>query len=622
VPYLEPNFPRLNSFFDFFRSAMGISSSKPPSTSQSPRFRSGSTSSRDLSQLVLPTSTSVFAPSKRTETSIVVPLLPSTDPRETSVVYLQSMIRRWNVEQMFERALRRKAVANELFETEINYVANLKVLIDVFANPLSDSCDMASKASDSCGSVMAIQPIITESQIRTLFSSAEVLLQFQEVFLNNLKSKIDQWHYDQTIGEILTLMTPFMRLYAEYVGNFSEATELYQKLVSKKGGNARFKAFLECAYQSPSIMSVGELDSFLVQPVQRLPRYKMFLEQLIKLTPAGHEDLIPLQIALKKVGDVVKYVNEKKRSHDLELQVFIAYGKIEPPVEDLVAPGRALLLEGPLYWTKSLKETRILCHGFLFSDIMIVAKVPSDPQGKRFKFLARFDLRTLNIGEILHHHPTLIATTTSLTSSSSSLSTISPDQQSKTESKPSDPHHTSTEKVKGSSSSNNSMPVHMKTHSSSGDFTASSRMALSREPCYYLMEKFAGQLCAWCWQDEKEALKWKEALTKAAGKVHLARETNPTTSEGKAQAFKSTVSRHYVTASGSIIPIHSPQPSQDAGDKSESERPKSPSSHMKTQSLPAPSTSTSTSSTTTTTDAPKPQRQLRKFAERRRELGI
>jgi hypothetical protein len=573
-----------------------------------------------------------------------------------SVIYLQNAIRRWSVEKMFDKALRRQSVANELLQTEENYVANLSLLIDVFAKPLQDSVDMAQRAANSSGDMHAMEPIVTESQIRTLFSSANVLLQFQSVFLRDLRQKVEHWHYQQTIGSILTQMTPFMRLYAEYVGNYSESSQLYQRLISKRDGNARFKAFLECAYQSPSIMAVGDLDSFLVQPVQRLPRYKMFLEQLLKLTPANHDDKEPLQMALQKVSDVVYYVNEKKRSHDLELQVFIAYGKIEPPVEDLLAPGRALLLEGPLHFTKSLKEPRVLCQGFLFSDLLIIAKVPSDDK-KRYKFLARFDLRTLSLGTIFYHHPDATprsqtelrsssssSITSSVTSVASKVDNASPNSNSKRT-----PVHTPQSST-GSVSSmglNNSSPSIPR---SSSHLDGGSRLVSAKEPCFFLESRHNGQYCAWCWADEDEANKWREALENAAEKLHLARETIPSTSEGKAHAFKSSITKHYVTSSlgtpvattsliEGISPDHRPtngkaatssSPIPEASTHSSSPSSNSP-AHLKSQSTPilssspkeAQSSQNPSSATPASSDAaPAPQRQLRKFAERRRELGI
>lgn len=569
--------------------------------------------------------------------TFTTPVKPA-NAREASIIKLQAYIRRWRVESLYEKALRRRAVAEELFQTEINYVANLRILSDVFAAPLQESCNAALRSSKS-GSEKVVQPIITAAQVKTLFSSAQVLLQFQELFLANLKSKIDSWHYNQTIGEILSTMTPFMRLYAEYVGNFSEATDLYRSLIST-APNQRFKAFLECAYQNPDVFKIGDLDSFMVQPVQRLPRYKLFLEQLLKLTPSDHIDRPAIQIALQKVSDVVYYVNEKKRSHDLELAVFIVFGKIEPPIEDLVSPGRALLMESPLQFAKSTKEARTRSYFFLFSDLLVVAKAPitdaKQQNSGKYKFLAKFDLRTLNLGALRTHTGKGITDHTPQNSS-------------------------------GSSSSSDKL----------GDKTASQSDLKSyhpaRELCFYVETKLNGQPCILAWKEEKEALKFVAEVGKAKEKLLLARETIPTTSEGKAHAFKSTIRNHYTTASCNVI-VSSSSSSTSSGDgygsrnqspdhrtfKSETSAPRyssptkpaststvtnnaptegrssvnnspkkttiasssSSSSNSAGQGSDSASQDTSTAGKASTSNPETPTKGLRRFAERKRELGM
>lgn len=533
-------------------------------------------------------------------TASVAPQKPFTpSPRtvqahyEAAVVKLQAYIRRWHVETLFEKALRRRSVAEELLQTEINYIANLRLLVTKFVEPLQQSSTSDALSLHSSADKVS-EPILSAIEVRTLFSSVQVLLPIQEMFLADLQAKIDKWHYDQTLGAMLSTMTPFLRLYAEYIGNFSEATELYQKLTSKRSeGNRKFKEFLEKAYNDPKVMAIGDLDSFLVQPIQRLPRYKMFLEQLLKLTPEGHADRTALQLALAKVSETVSYVNEKKRTHDQELQVVTVFGKIEPPQDDLVRPGRALLQEGALQWSKSLKESRVKSWYFLFSDLLVITKQPTDA-GKKYKFVARFDLRTLSLDAIASH--------------------------------PSKGEHTPQNSLGEKHTSKKSNDTIHKPSPSE------IKLAVPvRDPCFYIETKYNGQTCVLCWKEEAEAFKFLADANEAAEKVLLARETNPTTSEGKAHAFKASIRNHHTTASGTLIlkqgrdsrsPEHRPTRSDPAPSvtppkarptaDAPSPIPQSPSAinpDIKTADSPASS--------------PEPQQKaLRRFAERKRELGF
>jgi hypothetical protein len=51
------------------------------------------------------------------------------------------------------------------------------------------------------------------------------------------------------------------------------------------------------------------LDSILIMPVQRIPRYSMLLESLIKYTPTDHLDYQDLVEGLKVVRDAATYGN-------------------------------------------------------------------------------------------------------------------------------------------------------------------------------------------------------------------------------------------------------------------------------------------------------------------------
>lgn len=58
------------------------------------------------------------------------------------------------------------------------------------------------------------------------------------------------------------------------------------------------------------------MDSFLIQPVQRIPRYKLLLSDILKNTPKEHVDYNMLQKALDEVSTIAQFVNESKRKNE------------------------------------------------------------------------------------------------------------------------------------------------------------------------------------------------------------------------------------------------------------------------------------------------------------------
>lgn len=114
------------------------------------------------------------------------------------------------------------------------------------------------------------------------------------------------------------------------------------------------------------------LQSLMISPVQRVPRYKLLLQEMLKMTPLSHADRADLRRALKAVSEVATHINEEVRTQENRR----AIRRIEKEFlydPGFVAPHRLLIRRGPL-----LKQTRHenqLCEFFLFSDILVRCSV-------------------------------------------------------------------------------------------------------------------------------------------------------------------------------------------------------------------------------------------------------
>lgn len=58
------------------------------------------------------------------------------------------------------------------------------------------------------------------------------------------------------------------------------------------------------------------LDDLLIKPVQRIPRYVLFIKDLLKHTAITHPDHAPLQQALGELTTLVECVNASERERD------------------------------------------------------------------------------------------------------------------------------------------------------------------------------------------------------------------------------------------------------------------------------------------------------------------
>jgi len=168
----------------------------------------------------------------------------------------------YNDENILEKQERRRGqIAGELYSTEKSYVYSLNLVIQKFLMPLY------SAASQS-------QMVIKPEQMRSIFSNIEMIYNYNTLLLDGLENRISRWSNVQLIGDIFLKMAPYFRCYTEYVTNFNVASNVLNELRQK---NSAFANYLKRVENDPALNKL-DLISFLIMPVQRIPRYNLLLQ--------------------------------------------------------------------------------------------------------------------------------------------------------------------------------------------------------------------------------------------------------------------------------------------------------------------------------------------------------
>lgn len=156
---------------------------------------------------------------------------------------------------------KRSRIAQELLETEGSYVKSLAVMVKKFQNPL---LNMASSP----------KPLASEADIRTMFSSIEIIYSINSMLLEGLNAKLRKWSSRQTIGDVFLFMGDFLKTYSDYINHYDTSQTTVLRCMQE---NPRFMRFLEDMSADPACKGLG-LPSLLVMPVQRVPRYSLLLK--------------------------------------------------------------------------------------------------------------------------------------------------------------------------------------------------------------------------------------------------------------------------------------------------------------------------------------------------------
>jgi len=215
----------------------------------------------------------------------------------------------------------RAKVAKELYHTELSYVRCLALLRSAYEEPLraARGGKAALKAAD----------------LDAIFSNAREVLAANLTLLYRFEEAVQAHHANMALacmGSLFFGMKEQFAAYARYAIGYSAAVDV---LMGQLKRNGRFKRFLADTAAKNSQCTGQSLQSFLIMPVQRTPRYVLLLQELLKCTPPEHKDYLPLRQAKADMEDVAIFINEEKRQAELEDELEELLAKVEPAQTDL-----------------------------------------------------------------------------------------------------------------------------------------------------------------------------------------------------------------------------------------------------------------------------------------------
>ncbi len=250
----------------------------------------------------------------------------------------------------------RENIAREVVKTERVYATILSHIVNIFLNPLKESN-------------LIKDGVITEENRRKIFPGAlATLAQVHKDFLDGLEKRVSSWTPSSKIGDSFLTMIPYFKLYPVYVSDF----ESQMKALKEAKNNERFWEFVKGGFallKDPS----NDLPSLLITPVQRIPRYLMLVNQLLKYTWPSHWDYANIKSAAMQLGKIAEYVDQKAKDAENVQKMHHVQEILLGKYETLLDPQRRFVNQGVVFEVRG-KEVRMMGL-FHFSDMVVWAKV-------------------------------------------------------------------------------------------------------------------------------------------------------------------------------------------------------------------------------------------------------
>eukprot|EP01087_Luapelamoeba_hula_P007845 TRINITY_DN1926_c1_g1_i1.p1 TRINITY_DN1926_c1_g1~~TRINITY_DN1926_c1_g1_i1.p1 ORF type:complete len:1491 (+),score=309.12 TRINITY_DN1926_c1_g1_i1:202-4674(+) len=269
---------------------------------------------------------------------------------------VQEMAKSLNAEIYQEVQLsRRDKVLEELLATEKSYVDHLTTVVQSFIEP----CEA--------------MHIISKKDAKVAFSNIRDILELNKMFYQRLEERMRSWPSltpaQQVLSDIFMQVFPFMKIYAGYCANYLEAAALITKLET----GSKFRSLCR------ELVGVKGLDlfSYLIMPVQRIPRYQLLLQEIMKETSNFHPDFKKLSTSLDMVKSVAGYINNSQASaFSKVIEIQMQFGK----AVSLIEPWRKYVRSGKigLYLAvPNLSNYSYEVHAvnlYLFNDVIVLSK--------------------------------------------------------------------------------------------------------------------------------------------------------------------------------------------------------------------------------------------------------
>ncbi|KAM6168770.1 rho guanine nucleotide exchange factor 11 isoform 5-T5 [Erethizon dorsatum] len=266
-----------------------------------------------------------------------------------------------------QREIDRQEVINELFVTEASHLRTLRVLDLIFYQRMKK------------------ENLMPREELAQLFPNLPELIEIHNSWCEAMKKLREEGPIIKEISDFMLARfdgparEELQQVAAQFCSYQSIALELIK---TKQRKESRFQLFMQEAESHPQCRRL-QLRDLIISEMQRLTKYPLLLENIIKHTQAGTSEHEKLCRARDQCREILKFVNEAVKQtenrHRLEsYQKRLDATALERASNPLAAEFKSLDLttrkmihEGPLTWRISKDKTLDL-HVLLLEDLLVL----------------------------------------------------------------------------------------------------------------------------------------------------------------------------------------------------------------------------------------------------------
>ncbi|KAG2174924.1 hypothetical protein INT43_005986 [Umbelopsis isabellina] len=283
-------------------------------------------------------------------------------------------------DQVFQRkqSIKRTYAFNELIDTERVYVNDLRMMVENYFIALKN------------------QEWMNEEDWQLITRNINAILKLHVKLLSKLEACSNNFHWENIhnrycqIADVFITMGPEFMIYADFCGLHSQATKTYASYQSRPEwisfskmclNGMELTSFHDDLSATTSPGTRLHLEDYLIKPVQRICRYQLLINEILKSTDAAAPEYEKLKTSFQIMQGVVTVVDDRKNQRDLSDRSHLFLERLEEDwrlTKSFVASLGNLTMSGALevtYAEDSTPPTKTRYMGcFLYSNYMIIVK--------------------------------------------------------------------------------------------------------------------------------------------------------------------------------------------------------------------------------------------------------
>lgn len=211
-------------------------------------------------------------------------------------IKIQRMVKRWR--RRAKNSRHRLMVLKEWITTERNYIRDLELIVAKIEQPMRKS------------------DLLTPEQLQVVFPNVDVLITLSKSMLGDLERIQANWKPSIVkIAPTLLALEPYFRVYIEYCKKYHKGIELLKPLRSQE----KFKSLEKTLPM--------DIDSYLIKPIQRPPKYMLLMRVYYEHMNSSHPDYKQLGVALEKYN-LINEINNESIARESRHQTFFKLEKL------------------------------------------------------------------------------------------------------------------------------------------------------------------------------------------------------------------------------------------------------------------------------------------------------